>query len=83
MASVLPGFETDNWHGLFAPAATPRAIVDRLNREVLQALKSACARPCCARDPNPLAAPLRNSRDILPTSSQNAKVVKASVATVN
>ena len=29
----LPGFESANWQGLVVPAATPRAIVDRLNRE--------------------------------------------------
>ena len=29
----LPGFESANWQGLVVPAATPRAIVERLNRE--------------------------------------------------
>jgi tripartite-type tricarboxylate transporter receptor subunit TctC len=28
-----PGFESYNWQGLVVPAGTPRAIVDRLNRE--------------------------------------------------
>jgi tripartite-type tricarboxylate transporter receptor subunit TctC len=28
-----PGFESYNWQGVVAPAGTPRAIVDRLNRE--------------------------------------------------
>jgi tripartite-type tricarboxylate transporter receptor subunit TctC len=37
--SGVPGFEAGSWYGLLAPAATPRAIVDRLNREVLRALK--------------------------------------------
>ena len=31
--SGLPGFESFNWQGVVAPAGTPRAIVDRLNRE--------------------------------------------------
>jgi tripartite-type tricarboxylate transporter receptor subunit TctC len=31
--SGLPGFETSIWFGLFAPAATPRDIVERLARE--------------------------------------------------
>jgi tripartite-type tricarboxylate transporter receptor subunit TctC len=29
----LPGFESVNWQGVVVPAGTPRAIVDRLNRE--------------------------------------------------
>jgi tripartite-type tricarboxylate transporter receptor subunit TctC len=29
----LPGFESFNWQGVVVPAGTPRAIVDRLNRE--------------------------------------------------
>jgi tripartite-type tricarboxylate transporter receptor subunit TctC len=37
--SGLPGFEVSAWYGLFAPAATPRAIVDRLNGEALRILK--------------------------------------------
>src|SRR5262245_30740046 len=31
--SGYPGFETMVWFGLFAPAGTPRVIVDRLSRE--------------------------------------------------
>jgi len=30
----LPGFESYNWQGVVVPAGTPRAIVDRLNREI-------------------------------------------------
>src|SRR6476620_9073500 len=30
----LPGFETSVWFGLLAPAATPRDIIERLNKEV-------------------------------------------------
>jgi tripartite-type tricarboxylate transporter receptor subunit TctC len=31
--SGLPGFDVSAWTGLFAPAGTPRAIIDRLNAE--------------------------------------------------
>jgi tripartite-type tricarboxylate transporter receptor subunit TctC len=31
--SGLPGYEAGSWYGLFAPARTPRAIVDKLNAE--------------------------------------------------
>jgi tripartite-type tricarboxylate transporter receptor subunit TctC len=34
VAETVPGFETASWTMLFAPAATPRAIVERMNREV-------------------------------------------------
>ncbi|HZO03852.1 MAG TPA: tripartite tricarboxylate transporter substrate binding protein [Burkholderiales bacterium] len=36
----LPGFEFDVWFGLVAPAATPSAIVDRLNVEFGRALRT-------------------------------------------
>jgi tripartite-type tricarboxylate transporter receptor subunit TctC len=40
MAEVgIAGFETYNWFGLFVPAGTPPAIIDRLNRELVPALK--------------------------------------------
>jgi tripartite-type tricarboxylate transporter receptor subunit TctC len=34
-----PGLEGCNWLALFAPAATPRPIIERLNGEVVKALK--------------------------------------------
>jgi tripartite-type tricarboxylate transporter receptor subunit TctC len=37
--SGLPGFEATNWFGLMAPAATPPAIVARLNAETAKAMQ--------------------------------------------
>jgi tripartite-type tricarboxylate transporter receptor subunit TctC len=37
----VPGYEFSTWYGLFVPAATPRAIVDRLNRETARVLTAA------------------------------------------
>jgi tripartite-type tricarboxylate transporter receptor subunit TctC len=37
--SGLPGFEAGAWYGVLAPAATPRAIVERLNGELVRVLK--------------------------------------------
>jgi tripartite-type tricarboxylate transporter receptor subunit TctC len=34
--SGLSGFEAGSWYGLLAPGATPRPIVERLNREVVR-----------------------------------------------
>ena len=39
IAETLPGFRYDSWAALFAPAKTPRAIINKLNREVGRALK--------------------------------------------
>ena len=38
--SGLPGFETSAWFALFAPAGTPREIVEKLNEETRRALNS-------------------------------------------
>lgn len=37
--SGFPGFEATAWYGVHAPAKTPRPIVNRLNAEILKALK--------------------------------------------
>jgi tripartite-type tricarboxylate transporter receptor subunit TctC len=34
-----PGLEADGWNGLFAPAKTPRDVIDRLQRETAAAVK--------------------------------------------
>lgn len=36
--SGLPGFDTAAWFGIFAPADTPKPIIDRLSVEVVKAL---------------------------------------------
>jgi tripartite-type tricarboxylate transporter receptor subunit TctC len=36
--SGLPGYDMTNWIGMFAPAATPRAIVVKLNSEIVAIL---------------------------------------------
>jgi tripartite-type tricarboxylate transporter receptor subunit TctC len=40
MASIYPGFESDNWYAMFLPAGTPKEIAGKLNAEILKALKS-------------------------------------------
>jgi tripartite-type tricarboxylate transporter receptor subunit TctC len=37
----LPGFDATTWHGLVAPAGTPRDVIETLNRATVQALKDA------------------------------------------
>jgi tripartite-type tricarboxylate transporter receptor subunit TctC len=34
IAETLPGYDASTWHGLFAPASTPRALVDKMAGDV-------------------------------------------------
>jgi tripartite-type tricarboxylate transporter receptor subunit TctC len=36
----LPGFHTESWFGVVAPAATPRNIIAQLNRDIIGILKT-------------------------------------------
>jgi tripartite-type tricarboxylate transporter receptor subunit TctC len=38
--SGVPGFEAVNWFGMFAPAKTPRKIINRLNGALVQTIKT-------------------------------------------
>jgi len=40
-AAGLPGYEATSLFGMFAPANTPAALINRLNREIVQALNRA------------------------------------------
>jgi tripartite-type tricarboxylate transporter receptor subunit TctC len=40
----VPDYVTYTWNGLFAPARTPRAIIDRLNRATVEALADPAVR---------------------------------------
>jgi tripartite-type tricarboxylate transporter receptor subunit TctC len=37
--SGLPGFEVNSWYGLMAPAGVPKAILDKLNADLVKTLK--------------------------------------------
>jgi tripartite-type tricarboxylate transporter receptor subunit TctC len=40
VAETLPGFELNSWYGMMAPAGTPKAVVTRLNEELVKALRA-------------------------------------------
>jgi tripartite-type tricarboxylate transporter receptor subunit TctC len=42
--SGLPGFESYNWFGVFAPSGTPQPIVDRMNAEMNRVLQDPAVR---------------------------------------
>ena len=37
----MPGLESSAWFGILAPAGTPRAVIERLNRDINTVLKDA------------------------------------------
>jgi tripartite-type tricarboxylate transporter receptor subunit TctC len=39
IADTVPGYESTTWVSLFAPAGTPRAIIDQLNAEIGNAMR--------------------------------------------
>lgn len=39
LSSVYPGLEGINWYGFFAPAGTPKPVIDKLNAGIVAALK--------------------------------------------
>ena len=40
ITDTVPGYEVQGWNGILAPAGTPRAIVDQLNREIVRIVKT-------------------------------------------
>jgi tripartite-type tricarboxylate transporter receptor subunit TctC len=38
-SGVLPGYDVTTWYGVFAPAGTPKAVVDKLNKVLNEALQ--------------------------------------------
>ena len=39
VAETLPGFEVTTWNGVFAPAATPAAVIDSLSAAIVQVMR--------------------------------------------
>lgn len=50
MAEAIPGYAADIWVGVFAPAGTPAALVNRLNREINDIAASPELRPLLESD---------------------------------
>ena len=39
VAETLPGFDVSNWIGIFAPAGTPKPIINKLNAEIIKIMQ--------------------------------------------
>jgi tripartite-type tricarboxylate transporter receptor subunit TctC len=39
IAETIPGFEASGWYGTFAPAATPKDVIAKLNAEINRQMK--------------------------------------------
>ena len=46
----LRGYEADTWYGIFAPAKTPKPIIDKLNKDIVTVLQSPEIRESFAKD---------------------------------
>jgi len=40
VAETVPGYESGSWYAVMVPAGTPRAVIDRLNKETANAIQS-------------------------------------------
>src|SRR5215203_6044588 len=82
--SGLPGFDASSWFAIFAPAKTPKEIVDKLNAEVRKALED----PEAQKRFGDLGGEIRSYspdefRDFIKAELEKwAKVVKASGAKI-
>ena len=58
--AALPGFVAASWNGVMVPAGTPPAIVAKLNRDIVQVLKTSEVRDMLAADG---AEPMGNTQE--------------------
>ncbi len=77
--SIYPGFESDNWFGLFVPTGTPKEIVARLHSLALEALKAPEMRDMIARDGGDVigSTPEELGTHLKSEITRYAKVIKA------
>jgi tripartite-type tricarboxylate transporter receptor subunit TctC len=69
--SGLPGFTADSWFGIMAPSGTPRAVITKLNADVVKALDAAEVKDIITRQggevmgstPEQMAAQIRGDRE--------------------
>jgi tripartite-type tricarboxylate transporter receptor subunit TctC len=83
--AAIPGFEYDGWYGVFAPARTPRAIVNKVSVEVGRILKLPEVQERITREgaaPKPMT-PEQFDRMVRDEIVMRGKVFKAAGAKAN
>jgi len=79
MESGVPQFNVTTWMAVFAPANVPKAIVDRLNREIVSAMTSEAGKALAVKDAVDLVAstPEEFATFMRAESDKWARVIKA------
>ncbi len=82
---ALPGFDSGSWFGMFAPAGTSRAIVDKLHAETVRTLQQPDVKQTLAQQGAEIGAntPAEYARLIQADIARWAKVIKAVGARAN
>ena len=82
VAETLPGYEVLTWYGVLAPAATPRAIVDRLNAALVETFANADAKARLAAlgADAQTSTPQAFARSVKQETAKWARIVKESGA---
>jgi tripartite-type tricarboxylate transporter receptor subunit TctC len=75
----LPGYEAGNWFGIFAPAGTPQAVVDKLNGAINAAMTSPQMKERLqSQGADPLSGTPQQLADLVKSElAKYAKIVKA------
>jgi tripartite-type tricarboxylate transporter receptor subunit TctC len=84
-AAGLPGYHSTFWFGLYAPAGTPRAVVQRLHQAALRGLSKAQAKERMAAggmDAAPSASPEAFDAEIRAEAPTLARIIRESGAKV-
>ena len=79
VAETVPGYEAGSWYAVLAPVATPRAIIERLNRESIKTVNTPDIQSkliAAGVDPEPLT-PEELGKKIREETERWGKVVKA------
>lgn len=85
MNSLYPEFESDNWYAMFLPKGTSKAIVTKLNAEIIKALKQPDVDAFIRKEGG---EPVGSTPEALATNFRNevakyAKVIKAAKIVAN